>query len=76
MDQNITIGYFASLDPKPKLKDPHDPKFVADVKERLKNVHKINNATDLFRVADDALMVIEALEEKPKRTRLPHKKPT
>jgi hypothetical protein len=41
-----------------------DPEFVADVKQRLRLVHRINNPMATFKMAEDALQVIEALQER------------
>ena len=41
-----------------------DPEFVDDVKKRLRLVHRINNPMATFKMAEDALQVIEAMEEK------------
>lgn len=51
-----------------------DPEFVDDVKKRLRLVHRINNPMATFKMAEDALQVIEAMEEreaadKARRTR-------
>lgn len=51
-----------------------DPEHVKDVKERLRLVHRINNPMAVFKMAEDALQVIEAYEEreaadKARRTR-------
>ena len=51
-----------------------DPEFVDDVKKRLRLVHRINNPMATFKMAEDALQVIEALQEreaadKARRTR-------
>lgn len=46
-----------------------DPEFVDDVKKRLRLVHRINNPMATFKMAEDALQVIEAMEEEKRRTR-------
>ena len=51
-----------------------DPEFINDVKQRLRLVHRINNPMATFKMAEDALHVIEAMEEreaasKARRTR-------
>lgn len=51
-----------------------DPEFIEDVKQRLRLVHRINNPMATFKMAEDALQVIEALQEreaadKARRTR-------
>ena len=56
----------ASLDPMPEMKGPLDPEFLAEVKQRLLNVRKVNNPMAIFRMAEDALSVIEAFEAKSK----------
>ena len=46
------------------MKTKLDPEFVDDVKKRLRLVHRINNPMATFKMAEDALQVIEAMEEK------------
>ena len=41
-----------------------DPEFIEDVKQRLRLVHRINNPMATFKMAEDALQVIEAMEER------------
>ena len=41
-----------------------DPEFIEDVKQRLRLVHRINNPLATFKMAEDALQVIEALQER------------